>query len=106
MAFRALRSPRGLDLFLQELSGDGAVAGHEDASASFRLSITPRWKDCSSAAPSAENFNRCLIFLARQLHQVLVDDVADMLEIDGEGDDLHGAARALLVQASRVIAVT
>ena len=33
-----------------------------------------------------------LDLLGGQLAQVLVDDVADMLEVGGEGDDLHGPA--------------
>jgi len=33
-----------------------------------------------------------------ELDQVLVDDVADMLEVGGEGDDLHAAAAAGFAQ--------
>ena len=39
-----------------------------------------------------------MIFLRRELAQILVDDVADMLEIDGERHDLHGAAALALVE--------
>ena len=36
--------------------------------------------------------------LGRKLHQVLVDDVADMLEIGGERDDVDGAPAVLVVE--------
>ena len=36
--------------------------------------------------------------LGGELHQVLVDDVADMLEIGGEGDDVDGPLAVLVVQ--------
>jgi hypothetical protein len=39
-----------------------------------------------------------LDLLLGELDQVLVDDVADMLEIGGEGDDLHAAPAAGLAQ--------
>src|ERR1700751_465665 len=40
-----------------------------------------------------------LDLLARQLHQILVDDVADMLKVDGEGDYFHGASPIPIIQA-------
>src|SRR3546814_6523628 len=39
-----------------------------------------------------------LDLLAGQLHQVLVDDVADVLEVGGEVEDLHAAPALLRVQ--------
>src|SRR6266478_7452588 len=40
-----------------------------------------------------------LDFPASKFHQVLVDDVADMFEVDGERDDFHGATTVLLIKA-------
>ena len=58
------------------------------------------WKADSSSAPSAENWNRRLIFLVASSLRVLVDDVADMLEVDGEGDDLHRPLSLALVETA------
>jgi hypothetical protein len=41
-----------------------------------------------------------LDLFGRQFAQVLVDDVADMFEIDGEGDDLHCPFALALVEAA------
>src|SRR3546814_9072896 len=48
-----------------------------------------------------------LDLLAGQLHQVLVDDVADVLEVGGEREDLHaagalGGVQLLVVQPGEV----
>jgi len=40
-----------------------------------------------------------LILLAGELHQILVDDVADMLEVGGEGDDVGGTPSFRLIEA-------
>ena len=51
--------------------------------------------------PLARELVLVLDLLGGELHQVLVDDVADMLEVDGEGNDLHGAAPVGVVEALR-----
>src|ERR1700732_279731 len=38
-------------------------------------------------------------FFNRQLAQIFVDNVADMLKIDGERYDLHGAAAFAIIEA-------
>ena len=40
-----------------------------------------------------------LDLLGRELHQILVDDVPDMFQVDRKGDDLHGPVSVLLIQA-------
>ena len=39
-----------------------------------------------------------LYLLGGQLHEILVDDIADVLQIDREGDDAHRTSTALLVE--------
>ena len=41
-----------------------------------------------------------LDLLGCELAQILVDDIADMLEVDGEGDDLHRPLSLALVEAA------
>ena len=57
------------------------------------------WKAPAPPRPR-ENCSLRLIFLAASSLKILVDDVADVLEVDGEGDDLHGAVALALVEAA------
>ena len=67
-------------------------------SASRRLSSTRAWKARSSASAFGREGVAVPDLLGRELHQVLVDDVADMLEIGGEGQDLDVALAVLLAE--------
>ena len=67
-------------------------------SASRRFSSTRAWKACSSASALGREGVAVLDLLGGELHQVLVDDVADMLEVGGEGQDLDVALAFLLAE--------
>src|ERR1700739_3057970 len=41
-----------------------------------------------------------LDLLVCEFHQILIDDVADVFEVDGKGDDFGGAAAIAIVQAA------
>ncbi len=58
------------------------------------------WKAESSSAPSGRKLEPALDLLGREFAQILVDDVADMLEVDGEGDDLHRPLSLALVETA------
>ena len=41
-----------------------------------------------------------LDLLGGKLGEILIDDIADVLQVDGEGDDLHGPVALALVEAA------
>ena len=48
----------------------------------------------------ARELELALDLLGGKLGEVLVDDVADVLQVDGKGDDLHGPVALALVEAA------
>jgi len=58
------------------------------------------WNAESSSAPSGENWNRRFIFLVASSLRFFVDDIADVLQIDGEGNNLHRPLPFALVEAA------
>src|SRR6185437_8763904 len=79
-------------LLLDEPARDLGVARDEDAERELEVIGDAAMEGLELGRALAREFELAPDLLRRQLHQVHLDDVADMLEIDGEGDDLHGAA--------------
>ena len=82
---------RKRDLLLKKLHGPAGCRRHDEdgerqLDGSRRLSRRGR---SVAQSPLSEKRSRFLIFLVASSDQVLVDDVADMLEVGREGDDLH-----------------
>ena len=100
MAFRRLALDRAEPVLLgDELPREVEVAGDEDgqrrgASARRRAGAGPRFRP--SRRSENETPLRCR-FAARR-EQAPVDDVADMLEVGGEQDQVEAALRVLLVE--------
>src|SRR5713226_7755799 len=76
------------------------VARHEDAESDPQR-VHGSLVECRQffRAPGRK-LEPALDLLGRELAQILVDDVAHMLEIDGKGDDLHRPLSLALVEAA------
>ena len=86
------------DLLAQQLARHAHVARHEDVQRQRQIVRQPlvHARDLGEALVGEAQI--VLDLLGRQLHQVLVDDVADMLEIGGEGQHVDGAPRIGIVE--------
>lgn len=68
--------------------------------ASFKFSMIRLWNASSSAAPLPRKLVLVLDLLTGELHQILVDDVANVFEIDCKSDDFRGASAISVIKAS------
>ena len=85
-------------LFHDQAAGDFDLAGQEDAEAELHMLDHPVMQSGDLGLALSRKAQPVLDLLRRQLHQVLVDDVADMFKVCGEADDLEAAPALLLVQ--------
>src|SRR5271163_5000629 len=87
-----------LRLFTQQLTGTLNIARHEDAEGGLKTLADALVESGQLRRAFWRELIASLDFLDGELAQILVDDVADMFEVDSEGHDLHGAAALALVE--------
>jgi hypothetical protein len=85
-------------LFFQQLLGVAHIAVQEDAHARRRLSTSRACSSLISSMPASENWRPLLDLLVLDVDQHALDDVADLLHVDGEADDVGPAPALALVQ--------
>ena len=90
---------RSSDFSGARAAGGFHVAAHEDAERGLQALADALVEGGQLGGAFGGELIIAFDFLRRQLAQVLVDDVADVLEIDGERHDLHGAMALALVEA-------
>ena len=93
------------DLLLEQLAGHADIARDENIEGELQVLHQPRVHVADLPKALGRELQLVTDLLVRQLHQVLVDDVADMLEVGGEGDDVDGAAAVLVASVSRLTSV-
>jgi hypothetical protein len=86
--------------FLNQLAGLRHIPRHENGRCDFEAFEHPLVKGGELGGTLGRKLKLSLDFLGRNLAQVLVDDVARVLQVDREGDDLHGAAALAVIKAA------
>src|ERR1700722_483120 len=100
MAFRVPKlGETQLGLFLDQRASDTHVLVSENTKGKFQVFNNALVKHREFSRSFLRELVLVLDLLAGQLHQILVDDVANMFEVDGEGDYLHGASRIAIIKA-------
>ncbi len=84
----------------QKLSRLVDVSGHEDAERDPKRIHGALVEGGQFLGALGRELEPALDLLGCKLAQILVDDVADMLEVDGEGDDLHRPLSLTLVETA------
>ena len=87
-------------LFGQQLARLVDVAGHEDAECDPQQIHRALVEGRKLLGALGRELEAALDLLGRELAQILVDDVADMFEVDGKGNDLHRPLSLALVEAA------
>jgi len=90
----------------QQLAGLVDVARHEDAERDPKRIHRALVEGGQLLGALGRELEPALDLLGRKLAQILVDDIADMLEVDGEGDDLHCPLSSRSSRLPRVSFVT
>src|ERR1700730_1172425 len=88
-----------LGLFFDQRASNSHVLINKKTKGKLQVFNNALVKHCEFSRAVLRELVLVLDLLAGQLHQILVDDVSDMLEIDGEGDYLHGASPIPIVKA-------
>ena len=100
MAFRVPKlGDTQLSLFLDQRASDTHVLINENTKGKFQVFNNALVKHREFSRSLPRELVLVLDLLVGQLHQILVDDVADMFEVDGEGDYLHGASSIPIIKA-------
>ena len=86
------------DLFGHQAAGKGNVAGGEDVERQPQVLQHPAVEGLEFGGALGRKGLAVLDLLGGEFHQVLVDDVADMLEIRREGQNLDVAPAVLLAE--------
>src|SRR6202048_3523066 len=88
-----------LGLFLDQRASDTHVLINENTKGKFQVFNNALVKHREFSRSLFRELVLVLVLLSSQLHQILVDNFADMFEIDGEGDYLHGASSIPIIKA-------
>src|SRR5258708_12618258 len=100
MAFRVPKlGDTQLSLFLDQRASDTHVFINENTKGKFQVFNNALVKHREFSRSLLRKLVLVLDLLAGQLHQILIDDVADMFEVDGEGDYLHSASPIPIIKA-------
>jgi hypothetical protein len=86
-------------LLLNQIARHPDVRGHERTEGQPEIVQYALMKGLQFLRPLDGELVSVLDLPAGELHQILVDDVANVFEVYGERDDLHGAAAILFVEA-------
>src|ERR1700724_2279990 len=100
MAFRVSKlGNTQLRLFFDQRASNSHVLINKKTKGKLQVFNNALVKHCEFSRAVLRELVLVLDLLAGQLHQILVDDVANMFEVDGEGDYLHGASRIWIIKA-------
>src|ERR1700756_5616182 len=100
MAFRVPKlGDTQLGLFLDQRASDTHVLINENTKGKFQVFNNALVKHREFSRSLFRELVFVLDLLVGQLHQILVDDIADMFEVDGESDYLHGASTIPIIKA-------
>src|SRR5260221_5424961 len=86
---------RSANLLFKKLARDLDVARDESAESELEVVQDTAMEGLQVGCTFRREFQLVLDLLGCEFHQILVDDIADMLKVDVEGDDLHRASAAL-----------
>ena len=89
-----------LRLFGDQLPRLIDIAGHEYAESDLEAFEDALVERRQFGCALGRKLELAPYFLGRDLAHVLVDDVPDMLQVDGEGNNLHGAPALALIEAA------
>src|SRR5258708_29228186 len=100
MAFggRKLRVAKA-GLLLNQSAGDPYVPGYERTEGQSKVIQHAMMKGLQFSGSIAGELVPMFDLPGRKLHQILVDDVANVFQVDCKLDDLHGATTILLVES-------
>src|ERR1700675_548114 len=100
MAFRVPKlGDTQLCIFLDQRASNTHVLINENTKGKFQVFNNALVKHREFSRSLFRELVLVLDLLAGQLHQILVDNVADMFEIDGAGDYLHGASSIPIIKS-------
>src|ERR1019366_3958705 len=88
-----------VDFFLDQLAGDFHVAGNKYAEREFEIFDHTSMERLYLSRTVFRKLEAVLYLLRCKLHQILVDDIPDMFEIDRKRDDLHSTTSLAIVEA-------
>src|SRR5689334_835315 len=89
-----------LRLFGDQPSGLLDIARHENCKRDPEVFHDTLVERCKLRRTLVGKLELAPDFLGGELGKILIDDVADMFEVDAERDDFHGAASVALIEAA------